>query len=74
MTNAIKELGLPAQVSYSAGAYVCNEVLYKLLANYDQTKTKVGFIHIPYCTEQSKTPSMALDDIVKALITAIQNI
>ena len=74
MANAIKELGLPSQVSYSAGAYVCNEVLYKLLATYNKSETKVGFIHIPYCTEQNKTPSMSLDDIIKALITAIQNI
>ena len=74
IVNAIKELGLPSQVSYSAGTYVCNEVLYKLLVTYNKSETKVGFIHIPYCAEQNKTPSMSLDNIIKALITAIQNI
>ena len=66
--------GLPAQVSYSAGAYVCNDVLYTLLARYENTPTKVGFIHVPYCTEQNKTPSMPLCDIVKGLTIAIESL
>ena len=74
IANAIKEFGIPSQVSYSAGAYVCNDVIYTLLSRYKSTQTKVGFIHIPYCAEQNKTPSMPLDDIIKGLIVAIENI
>ena len=75
--NIVEKLtasGLPAQVSYSAGAYVCNDVLYTLLARYENTSTKVGFIHVPYCTEQNKTPSMPLCDIVKGLTIAIESL
>ena len=73
MADAISAAGLPAQVSYSAGAYVCNDLLYKLLANYQNTQTKVGFIHVPYCKEQGKEPNMELDDIVRGLTVAIEN-
>ncbi len=73
MADAITVAGVSAQVSYTAGAYVCNDVLYTLLARYNGTKTRVGFIHIPYCTEQNKEPSMELDVIIKALTAAIEN-
>ena len=68
---AIENSGVPARVSYSAGAYVCNDVLYTLLARYENSKTAVGFIHVPYCKEQNKEPSLPLNDIVKALTAAI---
>lgn len=71
---AISSTGIPAQVSYSAGAYVCNDVLYTLLSHYQNSHTKVGFIHVPYSTAQQKTPAMDIADIVKGLITAIENI
>ncbi len=74
MAHAINECQIPSQVSYSAGAYVCNDLLYILLEKYKNTDTKVGFIHVPYCTEQGKDPSMSIDDMVKALIVAIRNI
>lgn len=72
--EAVSKSGLPSQVSYSAGAYVCNDLLYTLLAHYENTTTKVGFIHVPYCAEQNKTPSLPLQEIVKALRIAIENI
>ena len=74
MADAINDIGIPSQVSYSAGAYVCNDLLYTLLHNFKDTGKRIAFIHIPYCTEQNKTPSMDIDTIVKALITAIESI
>ena len=65
--------GVPSKVSYSAGTYVCNDVLYSLLAHFKDSQTRVGFIHIPYCTEQNKQPSMALSDVIKGLTIAIEN-
>ena len=72
----IKSKGIAAQVSYSAGTYVCNDLLYSLLAHFNGTKTEVGFIHVPYSDEQQKEnmPSMPLDTIVSALIAAIEAI
>jgi len=71
---AIQAAGIPSQVSYSAGGYVCNDLLYSLLAHFDGTDTQVGFIHIPYCAEQGKQPSIPLRDAVKALTLAIENL
>ncbi len=65
---------IPSKVSYSAGAYVCNDVLYSLLDHFKGTDVKVGFIHVPYSTEQNKEPSMKLEDIATAIITAIETI
>ncbi len=74
MAEAICALGLPSQVSYSAGAYVCNDVLYTLLARFENSNTRVGFIHVPYSDEQNKKPSMRMDDMVRGLTVAIEHI
>lgn len=72
----IKSKGIAAQVSYSAGAYVCNDLLYSLLDHFKETEMQIGFIHVPYSDEQQKEnmPSMPLDTIVSALIAAIEAI
>lgn len=70
----IKNNGIDAQVSYSAGTFVCNDVLYTLLSRFKGTTIKVGFIHVPYSTDQGKEPSMSLDDIVKGLTIAIKTL
>lgn len=71
MEDAVRAAGLPAAVSNSAGAFVCNDVLYTLLHHYAQTNVKVGFIHVPYLPEQGN-PSLPLEDTVKALEAAIR--
>ena len=68
---AIETAGIPATVSNSAGAFVCNDVLYSLLHHYAGTAVKVGFIHVPYIPEQAE-PSMPLDTIIRGLEIAIQ--
>lgn len=74
MAEAVNAVGVPAHVSYSAGAYVCNDLLYTLLSKFENSKTRVGFIHIPYCSEQKKEPSMALCAILNGLTAAIESI
>lgn len=74
IAESITASGVPSQVSYSAGAYVCNDVLYTLLAQYNGSDIKIGFIHVPYSSEQGKSPSMPMEDIVKGLTVAIENI
>ena len=73
MVRAIRDAGVPAALSYSAGAFVCNDVLFSLLHAYDGTQTKVGFVHGPFLPEQAKenAPSLPLADIVRALTAAI---
>ena len=70
MVTAICEKGIPAKLSYSAGAYVCNDVLYTLLRHFEGTGIQVGFIHVPFIPGQGE-PNMALEDIAAALAAAI---
>lgn len=72
---ALKSASLPCSLSYSAGAFVCNDLLYSLLHNY-RHDIPIGFIHVPYLPSQAKeaTPSMPLDDIVRGLTLAIEAI
>ena len=71
MAAAIGEKGIPAKLSYSAGAYVCNDVLYTLLRHFEGTAVQAGFIHVPFIPGQGE-PNMALEDIVTALTAAIE--
>lgn len=73
MVQAVTAAGFPATLSYSAGAFVCNDVLYTLLHRFDGTKTQVGFVHVPFLPEQAgeTQPSLPLDGIIAALTAAI---
>ena len=55
-----RENGIPAEVSFTAGTYVCNEVMYTLLhaAASLYPGMPAGFIHVPYSPRQAagKTP------------------
>lgn len=70
MVRAIRARDIPAKLSYSAGAYVCNDLLYTLLHRLKGTKTRVGFIHVPFLPQQ-KEPSLPLETITGALEAAI---
>jgi pyroglutamyl-peptidase len=71
MAQAICDAGLPGMVSNSAGAFVCNDVLYSLLHRFHGSSTRVGFIHVPWLPSQG-SPSLELEQTVKALIAAIE--
>ena len=73
MVAAISNAGIPANLSCSAGAFVCNDVLYTLLHRFDGTSTSAGFIHVPFLPEQAKenVPSLPLEKIVAGLTAAI---
>lgn len=62
IVEGIREAGIPASVSQTAGTYVCNHVMYGLmdyLAKHKNT-TRGGFIHIPLLPEQAvKHPGVA---------------
>lgn len=71
MRDAIRELSIPSAVSNTAGTFVCNDVLYTLLHHYHGTPVRCGFIHVPYLPEQG-TPSLSLDQTVRALTAAVK--
>lgn len=68
---------IPAQLSYSAGTFVCNNLLYCALHESAQSypALRCGFVHVPYLPEQTKdgnAPSVSLELMVKALETAAE--
>jgi pyroglutamyl-peptidase len=71
MVNSLKQQGIPAAVSYTAGTYVCNTVFYALMHQLkDKPKVRAGFLHIPYAPEQAigkAVASMPVDMVVRAL-------
>lgn len=81
MVEHVREHDIPCHISYTAGTYVCNSIMYHVLY---MTKNKypnilAGFIHVPYATEQvvdkpNGTASMPLDMIAKSLYYAIEAI
>lgn len=81
MVQNVREHGLPCQVSFTAGTYVCNCVMYNVL-HMCATKyqgIRAGFIHVPYACEQvvdkaGSTASMPVETIAKALEYAIEAI
>jgi pyroglutamyl-peptidase len=67
------EAGINAEVSQTAGTFVCNHVFYglmHLLAQPRWADTRGGLIHVPWLPEQGQ-PSMRLDEIVAGLERAI---
>lgn len=75
---AVKAKNIPSSVSYSAGTYVCNHLMYGVLdyININKLNIKAGFIHIPFLFQQvinkPNTPGMDLDTMVEAIETAIE--
>lgn len=79
MVTKINENGIPAALSYTAGTYVCNELMYQLLYMLDKEFKGIrgGFIHVPFApaqaaTKQGPVPSMSLADISQGLRLAIE--
>lgn len=78
IVSAIQVAGVNAAVSYSAGTYVCNHVMYTVLheAENKYPEMKAGFIHVPFLPEQNPTTgyTMKLDEMIKGVKVAIQTI
>ena len=71
MVEAIKAAGVPASVSLSAGAFLCNHVFYVAQNKFAGSKVRSGFVHVPLMDSQAPEfpgmPTMPLDQMVKAV-------
>ena len=77
IVKAIREAGISAEVSNSAGTFVCNHIMYQALfaATKADKPFKAGFMHIPFIPEQTTDkPSLPLEESAKALQIAIETI
>jgi pyroglutamyl-peptidase len=71
IVEAIKAKGVPATVSLSAGAFLCNHVFYVAQNKFAGTKVRSGFVHVPLMDSQAAEfpglPTMPLDQMVTAV-------
>jgi pyroglutamyl-peptidase len=77
MTAAIRAAGVPAEVSNSAGTFVCNHLLYGVLHFLAASgrAARAGFIHVPWLESQAAarpgSPSMALATMARGVEAAL---
>jgi pyroglutamyl-peptidase len=71
IVDALKAQGIPASVSLSAGAFLCNHVFYMAQNKFAGTKVRSGFVHVPLMDSQAPEfpglPTMPLDQMVTAV-------
>ena len=71
MVDAAKAAGVPASVSLSAGAFLCNHVFYIAQNKFAGSNVRSGFVHVPLMDSQAPEfpglPTMPLDQMVKAV-------
>jgi pyroglutamyl-peptidase len=76
---ALKQAGLPAEVSDSAGTFVCNHVFYGLMHRVATAGSPrvAGLLHVPRLTHQLQPPEsrggvMAVEDVVRAIVIVLE--
>jgi pyroglutamyl-peptidase len=75
MLASLLEAGINAEVSQTAGTFVCNHVFYGLMHDLgfhtELRHTRGGLVHVPWLPSQGQ-PSMRLDEIVEGLKVAVE--
>ena len=78
MAAKIREAGLPASVSNTAGTFVCNHLMYGVLHHMAKhyPDMRGGFMHVPFVPSQTvnrpaPAPSMSEQDIARGIEAAI---
>lgn len=79
MVQQMRKAGIQAEVSNSAGTFVCNHLMYGVLHYIDTLKAPIrsGFVHVPFVQEQAVggnkgKPSMPLEEIARGLQIGLQ--
>ncbi|WP_343234207.1 pyroglutamyl-peptidase I [Microbacterium salsuginis] len=74
IARRIADAGIPAEVSYSAGTFVCNHAFFTAL-EAAASGTRAGFVHVPWSAEHAPSHEVAalpLADIVRSLEIAVR--
>ncbi|THJ64916.1 pyroglutamyl-peptidase I [Arthrobacter echini] len=70
--QALHALDIPAEVSQTAGTYVCNHLFYGLMHRLaDRPEVRGGFIHVPYSLEQGEAngqPGLSIEAMAAGLV------
>ncbi len=75
MLTELLHQGINAEVSQTAGTFVCNHVFYGLMHELatrpELRRTRGGLVHVPWLPSQGQ-PSMRLDEIVEGMKVGIE--
>ncbi len=78
MVRRMREVNVPARLTYSAGTFLCNHIMYSALhlIAENERDTPAGFIHVPPTPELvvkqgAPQPSMALETIRRGVTAGI---
>jgi pyroglutamyl-peptidase len=79
IADRINKAHIPAAISNSAGAHLCNRLFYSVMhtISVEGLSVKAGFIHLPYLHDQAinkypDVPSLSRESIVEAVRLAIE--
>jgi len=79
IAEALSAVGIPAELSLSAGSFLCNQVLYTILHTIAlaQDPVQAGFIHLPSLPEQAAKqnqtiPRMSIETSLFGVVNAIE--
>ena len=79
LRDRLAEQGIEADLSLSAGAYLCNQTLYLSLAQAQQRgERSVGFVHVPSLPEQVErgqrtAPAMPREQLLQQVKSMIEH-
>jgi pyroglutamyl-peptidase len=71
---ALTQAGLPAEISNSAGTFVCNHAFYSLMhyAATSGASLRAGFLHVPAWRNDETASAMRIDNIVRGIVIALE--
>ncbi|MDA0226110.1 MAG: pyroglutamyl-peptidase I [Proteobacteria bacterium] len=73
---ALRDAGLKAAVSNTAGTFVCNHLFYALMHAAGPRGIRAGFLHVPVLPTQQEAlagaPSMAVEDIARGIVVVLE--
>ena len=81
---ALRQVGIPAEISEDAGQFVCNATLFRLLhhkTNLGRSKPRAGFVHLPWMPVQAAEqnggkgldPEISADAVLRILRLSAEN-
>ncbi len=78
MVEKMKEAGVPAAVSFTAGTYVCNDLMYAAVEYCRPRGIMAGFVHLPLSLEiaemegkTGKIAALSQEMLTRGIIAAI---
>jgi pyroglutamyl-peptidase len=75
----VEKTGIPAEVSQTAGTYVCNHTFDTLMRELpSRPGIRGGFVHVPFAPDQAEqrsgAPSLTVDSMAEAVAAVVRTL